>query len=321
MKFPMKLPTDLRLGALRRFAFGITALNIAGHLVLGFEQSWAHYVVAVVGAWVIDLLFELVEARSKERPSALSKGPKATVDYLLPAHITGNAVAMLLYSNDRVGPILFAVATGLATKRVLRVPMGGGRRHFLNPSNTGIAVTLLLFPSVGIAPPYAFTHYLAGAWDVLLPALLLVPATMITVLFTKRVPLVLSWLGVFAVQGLVRSVVFDFPPAVALVPMTGTVFVLFTFYMMADPGTTPVSNRAQVVFGASVALVYGLLQVAHIVFGLFFALVIVCMVRGAYLALDSRRSGTPIERAVASTPPRQMARPEVVLRASQGLQA
>lgn len=282
----MKLPTDLRLGALRRFAFGITALNLAGHLVLGFEQSWAHYVVAVVSAWIIDMAFDVADAFAKGRPNVLQQGPKATVDYLLPAHITANAVAMLLYPNDRVGPIIFAVALGLATKRLLRVPIGGGRRHFLNPSNTGIAATLVLFPSVGIAPPYAFTHYLAGAGDILLPALLLVPATVITVFFTKRVPLVMSWVGFFVLQALVRAVVFDFPLEVALVPMTGTVFVLFTFYMMADPGTTPVSTRGQVAFGAAVAIVYGLLQVAHIVFGLFFALVLVCIARGIYLAVS-----------------------------------
>ncbi|NEQ87997.1 MAG: enediyne biosynthesis protein UnbU, partial [Moorea sp. SIO2I5] len=30
-----------RLGGLRRFAIAITVLNLLGHTVLGFEQSWA----------------------------------------------------------------------------------------------------------------------------------------------------------------------------------------------------------------------------------------------------------------------------------------
>ena len=299
----MKQPKDPRLAALRRFAVGITFLNIVGHLVLGFEQSWAHYVVAVVSAWVIDLTLEVVEARTKDRTSVLQKGLRPTVDFLLPAHITGNAIAMLLYANDRLGPVVFAVAFGLATKRILRVRLGSVRRHFLNPSNAGITATLLLFPSVGIAPPYAFTHYLAGIWDILLPALLLVPATMITVLLTKRVPLVLSWLVFFAFQALFRSLIFGFPAAVGLVPMTGTVFVLFTFYMMADPGTTPVSTRSQLAFGASVAVVYGLLQITHVVFGLFFALTIVCIIRGLYLAWLST------QRAEEQSPPARTERP------------
>ncbi len=50
--------------------------------------------------------------------------------------------------------------------------------------------------------------------------------------------------------------------------------------MVTDPGTTPEGPGAQVAFGASVALVYSLLLMRHIVFGLFVALVIVCVARG-----------------------------------------
>jgi len=35
--------------------------------------------------------------------------------------------------------------------------------------------------------------------------------------------------------------------------MTGVAFVLFTNYMITDPGTTPMAGRAQFMFGASVA--------------------------------------------------------------------
>jgi hypothetical protein len=65
--------------------------------------------------------------------------------------------------------------------------------------------------------------------------------------------------------------------------MTGFAFVLFTFYMVPDPGTTPSRPRDQVCFGAAVAAVYGLLQVVHVVYGLFFALAITCALRGASL--------------------------------------
>ena len=57
-------------------------------------------------------------------------------------------------------------------------------------------------------------------------------------------------------------------------------FILFTLYMIPDPATTPINAWRQALFGFSVAAVYGILQVLHIVFGLFFALVIVCAIRG-----------------------------------------
>ena len=43
----------------------------------------------------------------------------------------------------------------------------------------------------------------------------------------------------------------------------------------------------------AVAVVYGTLQVLHLVFGLFFALLIVCAIRGLSLHVLARRSGFP----------------------------
>ena len=69
--------------------------------------------------------------------------------------------------------------------------------------------------------------------------------------------------------------------------MTGVAFILYTFYMVTDPATTPSSARGQVTFGAAVGFTYGLLMVCHIVFGLFFALSIVCVGRGVMLAMKA----------------------------------
>jgi hypothetical protein len=76
---------------------------------------------------------------------------------------------------------------------------------------------------------------------------------------------------------------FDTPFGAALAPMTGVAFILYTFYMVTDPATTPERRREQIIFGLSVAAVYGLLMVAHVVFGLFFALTIVCTFRGVWM--------------------------------------
>jgi hypothetical protein len=52
-------------------------------------------------------------------------------------------------------------------------PVGVPTRHYLNPSNFGIAVTLLLFPSVGIAAPYHFTENLGPVGDWVLPMVII----------------------------------------------------------------------------------------------------------------------------------------------------
>lgn len=279
---------DMRLAALRRFATAITILNILGHTVLGFEQSLAQPLVALFTAYATEILFELLQARRERRQPRFLAGGTAPVDFLLSAHISGLAVAMLLYANDALLPVAFAAAMAITSKYLFRVGVNGGSRHFFNPSNLGITATLIAFPWVGIAQPYMFTENLGAAGDWILPAIIVCSGSFLNTVFTKRVPLILAWAGTFVAQAAVRHLALDHSFPAALNPMTGVAFLLFTFYMVTDPATTPVTARGQVAFGAAVAAAYGLLVSFHVVFGLFFALSIVCLGRGVLLWARAR---------------------------------
>ncbi|MFG3442775.1 enediyne biosynthesis protein UnbU [Nonomuraea sp. NPDC047897] len=280
-----------RTAALRRFALSITVFTVLGHLWLGFEQAFVTPVVAVAFAYLLDLALETAEAWAERRePKYRAEG---LFDFLLPAHISGLACAMLLYANDRLWPVLFAVAVAISTKYLIRVRVAGRRRHILNPSNAGIAITLLVFPWVGIAPPYHFTEWVTSPVDWLIPAFILVAGTLLNAGLTKKMPLILGWVGAFFAQALIRTWIDGTATTSALVVMTGVAFVLFTNYMITDPGTTPVRPRNQVAFGATTAVVYGLLVHFHVVYGLFFALVIVCAGRGLLLAALAARQAPP----------------------------
>lgn len=276
-----------RTAALRRFALSITVFNVLGHLWLGFEQAYITPVAAVAFAYLLELVLETAEAKAEKRePKYRTEG---LMDFLLPAHISGLACAMLLYANDRLWPVLFAVAVAIGSKYLIRVRAAGKKRHILNPSNAGIAITLLVFPWVGIAPPYHFTEWVGSPIDWLIPAFILAAGTMLNAKLTKKMPLILGWVGAFFAQAVIRTWIDGTATTSALVVMTGVAFILFTNYMITDPGTTPVRPRNQVVFGATTAVVYGLLVHFHIVYGLFFALVIVCVARGLLLAALSVR--------------------------------
>lgn len=288
---PTSKPRDYRFEALWRFGLAISLLNLLGHTLFGFEQSWAQPVAALLTAYVLEILFESVIAWSSGvRPRYLGGG-RALLSFLLPAHITGLAIAMLLYSNDQLRPIIFATAVAISSKVIFRVAGPRGSRHFLNPSNFGITVTLLLFPWVGIAPPYHFTENLSGWMDWLLPLVIICSGSFLNLKFTRKAPLIGGWLLGFVLQALVRAFFLPISLANALLPMTGVAFLLFTFYMVSDPGTTPHHPWRQVAFGMSVAALYGLLMVTHVVFGLFFALSLVCLVRGLALLVESWRVG------------------------------
>ena len=270
-----------RLGGLRRFAVAITVLNILGHVFFGFEQSFAQPLVALLSAYSAELLLEFIDARCNRRPLRfLGGGPRKFIEFLLSAHITGLACAMLLYANERLGPVVFASVVAICSKCVLRVPAERGTRHFFNPSNFGITVTLLVFSWVSVAPPYQFTENMTGFGDWILPAVIVCTGSFLNARFTHRLPLIAAWLGGFVAQAALRSLVFDTPLTAGLMPMTGVAFILYTFYMVTDPATTPSARRDQIGFGISVAAVYGVLMALHVVFGIFFALTIVCACRG-----------------------------------------
>lgn len=297
---------DLRVAALRRFGIAITVLTVMGHTMLGFEQSVAQVFVAIATTYSMTLLFEFIEARQHGRPPRYAGGYVALIDFLLPAHIPALAIGMLLYANDRLLPFAVAAAIAMAFKVLFRVPVGKGTRHFFNPSNSGIAAVFLLFPWVGVAPPYQFTENISGVWDWLLPGLVVFTGSFLNARFTKRIPLVLAWVGVFALQAVLRNMIFGTPVTGGLMPMTGLTFLLFTFYMVSDPATTPSEPRAQMVFGGAVAAIYGLLVLLHVAFGMFFALAIVCAMRGAYLywvAVQERRMEAAGASSLQEAPP------------------
>jgi enediyne biosynthesis protein E5 len=280
---------DLRLAGLRRFAIAISVLNILGHTVLGFESSWLQMFVALVTSYVTEIVLEIADARANKKPYRFAGGAWKLIDFLLPAHISGMAVAMLLYTGGFLFPFVFAAAISIASKALFTAPVNKSRRHFLNPSNVGVAVTVLLFPTLAPIVPYQFTERLSSGWSWAFPVLIVCVGTLMCWRYAKRMPLVLAWVIGFALQGEVRCLIYDLPLIVGLVPMTGVSFVLFTFYMVTDPGSTPSDSREQVVFGAAIALVYGLLVMSHVGFAFFYALFIVCIARGLFLHLQAAK--------------------------------
>ncbi|MFP5393430.1 MAG: enediyne biosynthesis protein UnbU, partial [Gammaproteobacteria bacterium] len=190
------------------FAVAITVLNLLGHFWLGFEQAWVTPLVALAAAYGSELLIEvLVQGWAGAR---FRGGPRRLLAFLLPAHISALAVGMLLYTGERYTVVAFASALAIFSKLLLRVPVPGGAArqtvHFMNPSNFGIAVTLLLFSDwVGVAQPYQFTENLSGAADWILPLVIVGSGSVLNWRATRRLPLVLAWLGGFAGQAAVRA--------------------------------------------------------------------------------------------------------------------
>ncbi|MFF5212421.1 enediyne biosynthesis protein UnbU [Streptosporangium sp. NPDC000396] len=287
-----------RSTALRCFAGSAALVTVLGHGLLGLEQAYLAPVVGVITGVTAEFVLETVEAWARGRPVRY-RGRRGgrVVDFFLPSVTDGLVCAMLLYGNAHLMPVALAVLIAVGSKYVLRVRVpsrmrqrgaSASGRHYLNPAAFGVVAVLLLFPWVGIAPPHQFTAWASGPFDAIVPLAVLVAGSMVNAQLTGKLPLILGWTGGFVLQGLVRGGLGDISVISALLPMTGVLFVLYTNYIITDPGTTPFGPRSQVVFGLATAAVYGLLVQFHIVFGLFLALVAVCAGRGAGLAVLAR---------------------------------
>lgn len=270
--------------ALRNFAISISVFNILGYTFLGFEQPWTWPLIAIATGYLVELVLEVVGARVEDRaPRFAGRGLRGLVEFLYPAHITSLAMNMLIYVNDRVLVLIFGVVVAVGAKWVLRAPVRGRLRHFMNPSNFGIAIILLVLPWASIAPPYHFTENVDTVGDWIVPAIIIIGGTMLNGKLTGRMWLIAGWVGGFALQAIVRGVLLDTSIPAALGMMTGVAFVLFTNYMITDPGTTPSKPGAQIAFGSGVAVIYGLLTAAHVAYGIFLATALVCLIRGGFL--------------------------------------
>jgi hypothetical protein len=283
---PEKPPVDPRVKALWRFGTSITVFTTVGLLLLQFEVPYVQPLIALAVGYTLELFLETLEAWASKRPARYRGGLKPFLHFMLPAHITALSVSLMLYPGSRMKYIVFAVAAAVCIKFILTVRINGKKRHFLNPSNFGVVLALVAFPSISFGAPNQYLQsvsHTALAW--ILPAFIIFMGTMINGKLTKKMPLIGGWLAGFLVQALIRHEFFDFKLLAALVPMTGLIFWVFTNYMITDPGTTPVKPRNQVIFGFSTALIYGALVIAHIVFAIFIALMIVCLARGLSFAV------------------------------------
>ena len=311
LNFYPKQNAGYRRFALWYFMTLIVIWHVFGQAYLGFEQSWAHPLTTIGTACLAQIFFEWVDAKANRRKPRYAGGIGNFFNLLPPAVIAGAAVGMLLYPNERITPMIFAALATIASKVLIRFRLPNGQtQHVFNPSNFGITITLLLFPDVvGMAPPYHFTENLVGFWHWALPAFILLTGLFLHSVATGRLPLCLAWIGGFVGQALFRAWLGGNPWYVPMMPMSSAAFIIFTLYMIPDPATTPLKPVRQVLFALAVAIVYGALQLAHVVYGLFIALAIVCLVRGVSIHVYSLWLARTASPAPSAVPPMHAPQP------------
>jgi Na+-transporting NADH:ubiquinone oxidoreductase subunit NqrB len=284
--YPVVLPSikDARL----HLAAVIISLQVLGQVAFDFDLSIAQILISIGTCALLELAIVFWQKRIIMWPAS--------------ALLTGNGVAFVLRVPGTAhgdwwslnGWWIFAgtAAIALLSKYVLRLR----REHIFNPSNIGLVLCFLIL-GPGRAEPLNFWW---GPMDVWMAVALGIIVLGGLAILTRLKLLIVAggfWLafaaatGVLALSGHAMTARWHLGEITGLtfwrILITSPEILVFLFFMITDPKTSPKTTQARIVYSVSIALLATLLLAAAgteywskvAVLG---ALALVCLVRGLY---------------------------------------
>jgi Na+-transporting NADH:ubiquinone oxidoreductase subunit NqrB len=281
--YPLVLPNvrDPRL----HVAAVLISIQVLGQVALGFRVSVPQILVAILTCAILEIALTFRTARAFVWPAS--------------AMLTGNGVALILRTSGTAPGDhwtlddwwIYAGVAGLSllTKYVIRYR----GTHVFNPSNVGLVAAFVVL-GVSRVEPLDFW------WAPLHPGMILAYAVILVggTLITRRLKLlalaatfwvaIAAGLGVLAASGHCMTANWAFAPVCGFdywrVIVTSPELMIFLFFMITDPKTTPTGQVGRVLFGLLVAIVSTLLMAPQVdefgtKVGLLAGLVIVCAAR------------------------------------------
>jgi Na+-transporting NADH:ubiquinone oxidoreductase subunit NqrB len=161
--------------------------------------------------------------------------------------ITGLSLSLLLRTQSSLLWAL-APALGIGSKFLIR----SSGKHFFNPATFAIVSLLLLSPDVWVSPG----QWGQSTWLVLL----LVCAGGLVLQRAERADTALAFLSCYAGLLCWRAWSLGDPLAIPLNQLQSGALLLFSFFMITDPRSTPDRRLGRILFAASVALLAYWLQ-------------------------------------------------------------
>jgi enediyne biosynthesis protein E5 len=156
------------------------------------------------------------------------------------ALISGLSLCLLLRTNHAELAAIAAIVT-IAGKFLIRV----NGKHVFNPTNGGIVAMLLATSQVWVSP---------GQWGApALFAFLMACAGSLVVTRAARSDVTYAFIACYCALIFGRSLYLGEPLTIPLHRLESGALLLFTFFMISDPKTTPDSRAGRVLFAALVA--------------------------------------------------------------------
>src|SRR5437773_7012377 len=212
------------------------------------------------------------------------------------ALISGLSLCLLCRTNEPLLAVATATAA-IASKFALR----WRRKHVFNPTNFGLVVMMLVTGQVWVSP---------GQWGSAATfGFLLASAGGLVVTRARRADVTLVFLGTWAALLFVRSMWLDEPVAIPIHRLESGALILFAFFMISDPKTTPDSRAGRMLFAGIVAagayvVQFVLFRTNGFLWSLAVASLLVPVIDWPYPdgAIDGRRQSRQPTRASDRTP-------------------
>jgi Na+-transporting NADH:ubiquinone oxidoreductase subunit NqrB len=149
----------------------------------------------------------------------------------------------------------------IASKYVIKIE----GKHIYNPTNFGIVLLLLLFPDNAWITGGRFGTYFVFAIEA-------VNIGLFVGYRVRRFHVCIAWYGTLALLLVLQATFTELPFYTVRDRLQNGVLVIFTFFMITDPKTSPNTWSGRVIYASSTAVVTFTLMVAEVRFAAFFAL-------------------------------------------------
>jgi Na+-transporting NADH:ubiquinone oxidoreductase subunit NqrB len=225
---PKALTADPRHGQIATLG----TLLVYGMTRLGFDIGPPQAVVTIGAALLTQAAFEWWTA-AHLTGARLSSGLKSAL-------ISSLSLCLLL-RTDHLALAGLASAIAVASKFVVR----WNGKHVFNPTNVAIVALIVTTDRVWVSP---------GQWgsDVAL-AFCFASAGLLVANRAARADVTLAFIACYTMLLVSRSVWLNEPLTIPFHRLEGGAFLLFSFFMISDPKTTPDSRMGRVLFAALVA--------------------------------------------------------------------
>ncbi|MCC2680093.1 MAG: hypothetical protein K0R29_2669 [Pseudobdellovibrio sp.] len=234
--------------------FNNVCMMIYGAIYLNFSRKLTYAIPAFIISLAIDYYFSRYLNEDRDKRSLYDRAV-SVINTMASVYIIVNVQDPRFY--------FLTICFGILAKFIFRV----GNQHVFNPANVGIVLSLLFISDASVRIIYTqfATPKMFLFWFVLFNGILIT-------LWAKRWIVALAYMLGSCLFLYFLAPYYGFTETMMIGPTFSTSGILFTFFMITDPKTTPGSAWGQVSFGLVCALIGAWFRLNQMVHDAFVAL-------------------------------------------------